>query len=172
MAGLPWIQVHTDLPTHAKAIRLRVELQTEWAWAHVVRLWLWAAQHSGDGVFEGQGCEIVIEDAAGWKDKPGDFVRACVRHGFLDETSNGYRIHDWDEYAGAHVAKRERDRERKRKSRARPAEVLRTSNGQSEVSSGPSLSLSRSMSMSRSRALDGTSTETVLAAPLREPGED
>jgi hypothetical protein len=173
MAGLPWIKVHTDLPTHPKAIRLRIELQDEWAWAHVVRLWMWAAQHSGDGRFEGVGSGVVIEDSAGWKGKPGDFVAACVRCGFLDETSSGYAIHDWEEHAGAHVAKRQREAERKRKSRDRPRDVPRTSEGPEAPSGGTSLSLSPSLSMSRIQAVKVAYAvkETLPSAAPIAPGE-
>jgi DNA replication protein DnaD len=57
-------------------------------------------------------------------------VTALVEAGFLDEDENGLAIHDWFEYAGRLVEKREQNKERKRRSRARHADVTLTSHGQ------------------------------------------
>jgi hypothetical protein len=119
MAGLPWIQLASDWKGSKKAIRLRVFLEDPWAWAYVVSLWCWTAQHQGDGVLEGPGTIDVISDAAGWKGDAKHFVDCMVRAGLLDETSNGYAVHDWAEYAGAHIEKREKERDRLRTYRDR-----------------------------------------------------
>ena len=112
MAGLPWLKVASDWKGSKKAIRLRVFLQDEWAWAYPVSLWMWTAQHEGDGTIAGPGCVEVISDAAGWKGDPKHFVDCMVRAGLLDEVSDGYYVHDWHDYAGAHIEKQERERER------------------------------------------------------------
>jgi hypothetical protein len=119
MAGLPWIQLASDWKGNKKAIRLRVFLQDEWAWAYVVSLWCWTAQHAGDGKLEGAGTIEVIADAAGWKGDPKHFVDCLVRAELLDETSAGYEVHDWAEHAGAHIEKREKERARLRTYRNR-----------------------------------------------------
>ena len=119
MAGLPWIQVASDWKGSKKAIRLRVFLQDEWAWAYVVSLWMWTAQHAGDGLIEGAGTLEVIADAAGWKGDPKHFADCLLRAGLLDETSSGFYVHDWHDYAGAHIEKREKERERLRTYRER-----------------------------------------------------
>jgi hypothetical protein len=119
MAGLPWIQLASDWKTSKKAIRLRVFLQDDWAWTYPVSLWMWTAQHEGDGRIEGAGCAEVICDAAGWRGEPRTFIDAMVRAGLLDETSSGYYVHDWHDYAGAHIEKREKERSRLRTYRER-----------------------------------------------------
>jgi hypothetical protein len=119
MSGLPWIQLAADWKGHKKAIRLRVFLADEWAWAYVVSLWCWSAQYAGDGILEGPGTNEVIADAAGWKGDPKHFVDCLIRAELLDETEKGYRIHDWEDYAGAHIEKREKERTRLRTYRER-----------------------------------------------------
>jgi hypothetical protein len=119
MAGLPWIQLASDWKGNKKAIRLRVFLEDEWAWAYVVSLWCWTAQHQGDGLIEGPGALSVIAEAAGWKGDPKHFVDCLLRAELLDETTNGYAVHDWADYAGAHIEKREKERKRLRTYRNR-----------------------------------------------------
>lgn len=133
--GLPWIKVATKLPRDEKSLQLRVELQTKWAWAHVELLWFACAENKPDGIFIGRGCESIIEEWAQWDGRKGEFVSACVRCGFLDEMSNGYRIHAWEKWAGAHVELKKRDRLRKAEARHTehpldvPPEVRRKSSG-------------------------------------------
>jgi hypothetical protein len=112
MAGLPWLKVASDWKGSKKAIRLRVFLQDEWAWAYAVSLWMWTAQHEGDGTIAGPGCLEVIADAAGWKGDPKHFAECMVRAGLLDEVSDGYYVHDWHDYAGAHIEKADKERAR------------------------------------------------------------
>jgi hypothetical protein len=130
VSGLPWIQVATDIRSHPKFIRLGIELQDPMAWAYVVAFWMWTAEHAGDGRIEGKGADCVIEHAAGWRGPTGALVSACVRIGLLDEISNGFAVHDWQDYAGAHIDKRDKERsrlksyrERTRTERVRPADV-------------------------------------------------
>jgi hypothetical protein len=119
MAGLPWIQLAADWKGHKKAVRLRVFLADEWAWAYVVSLWMWTAQHQGDGKIEGAGAVEVIADAAGWKGDSKHFVDCLVRAELIDETSDGFYVHDWHDYAGAHIAKRKKEQKRLRTYRER-----------------------------------------------------
>lgn len=113
-AGLPWIPLDVDFPTSRKAISLGVALQQPLAWAHVVRLWTWAARNAADGHVEGPDAVHVIEQAVGWTGEPGAFVGACclphVR--LLDCLSKGFVIHDWADHCLPHIEKRERERAR------------------------------------------------------------
>ena len=114
MAGLPWIPLDVAFPTSRKAVALGIALREPLAWAYVVRIWTWCAQHAADGRVEGPDAVAVLEHAAGWATRPGELVAAMslphIR--LLDETSGGFAIHDWDEHCGAHVEKRERERKR------------------------------------------------------------
>jgi hypothetical protein len=68
--------------------------------------------------------EIAI--AAGWEGEPEEFIEAAIKAGFID---NGacLSIHDWQEYAGKLIERREKDRQRKAEARRTP--VRRTSAG-------------------------------------------
>ena len=114
---MAWIELHQTLPTNKKTLRLKrlLKCNTAQAVGHVCMLWLWALDNAEDGdlsAFDGD----EIAEIAGYTGK-GDFVLALQHAGFLD----GMMIHDWDEYSGALIGKREymreQNRERKRKQR-------------------------------------------------------
>ena len=126
MAGLPWIQVHNDLLAHPKTLRLAIKLADDRAWTYLVQLWLWASMHAPSGRIEGPGCEAVIARASGWSLEPDTFVRALHEARFLDQTAEGYAIHNWDVRAGAHIAKREKERARVRTWREQTENRTRT----------------------------------------------
>lgn len=134
MSGLPWIKAHVDLPRHHKSIRLAARLEEPRAWTWVVELWFWAAEYQPEGVIECPDAELIITRGAGWKGDPDSFVRHLVAVGFLDKTPAGYAIHDWSDYAGAHVEKRRKDKDRKRKSRGGHADIQRTALGVTQES--------------------------------------
>lgn len=131
MSGLPWIPLDVGFPTGEHAVALRVALQEEFAWARVVRLWAWVAQHRADGRIEGPAAVAMIESAAGWSGTPGAFVDVlCLRHiGLLDVTERGFYVHNWHLHCGAHIEKREKDRARHRG--GNPKETPRNLHGNS-----------------------------------------
>lgn len=79
-------------------------------------LWLWTLEVAPQGDLS-EFTDEEIAEAAGWgrKDRR-SFVTALIGAGFLDPD---YRIHDWDDYAGALLLRREHDRLRKREERLR-----------------------------------------------------
>ena len=111
-----WLPIHTDLPRHLKTIRLSKSLNIKRAQAvgHLVMLWLWALEVAPQGNLS-EFTDEEIAEAAGWrgKDRQG-FVSKLIGAGFLDAD---YRIHNWDDYAGALLLRRENDRIRKREKR-------------------------------------------------------
>ena len=131
MAGLPWIRVHSDLPQHPKSIRLGIKLADPRAWSYVVQLWLWAAQHAPEGRVEGPDSDAVLAHACGWPHEPEKIVRALHESGFIDQTGEGFQIHNWDVHALPHIEKREKDRDRMRRLRERSANGSRTVREQS-----------------------------------------
>ena len=111
-----WLPVHTDLPRHIKTKRFSQLLNIRQAAAvgHLVMLWLWTLEVAESGSLEGfSDTEIAL--GAGWtgRDKQ-KFVSALILAGFLDPD---YRIHDWEDYAGDLIARREKDRLRKQNQR-------------------------------------------------------
>ena len=131
MSALPWIKLYTELPTHRKSVLLAVETGDRRAWTYVAHLMLWAGKNAGDGHIRGANAAGLIEMAVEWTGAPGKLVAGMVTAGFLEQTEDGYRIHDWATEQGAHVAKMERDRKKPdgKRSRAAPA---RETGGSSE----------------------------------------
>jgi len=110
-----WGEVHVGLPDHPKTARLRrrlgVSLPT--VIGYLVLLWMWALRYAPNGDLSRFDPD-VLADAAGWEDDPGVFVRALVMAGFVDESM---QIHDWHDYAGRLIERREANAERMRRAR-------------------------------------------------------
>ena len=118
MAGLPWIELDTDMPDHQKSVRLGVMLGEPLAFAYIVRLLCYCGRVNVDGRFVGEEAAATIETVVGWKGKPGRFVSSAHAVGYLDAVPGGYEVHGWAERAAPHIAKRAKDAERMRKRRA------------------------------------------------------
>jgi hypothetical protein len=128
-AGLPWIQVDANLPSHRKCIRLAARVSDDDAWRFLVRLWSWASQNEPEGIIRGDDARLIVERVCGWRGDAGKLVDAFVVCRWLDETADGLAIHDWAEHQGAHIEKAKRDADRKRTARARPRIVRGRSAG-------------------------------------------
>jgi len=110
-----WLELHIGLRDHPKTARLRRRLGVTLPQAigHVVMTWTWAVRYAPNGDLSRFDPD-VIADAAGWDDDPGQFVRAMIAAGFLDED---LAIHDWDAYAGRLLDRREANARRMREAR-------------------------------------------------------
>ena len=117
---MAWIELHQSVWTHKKTIMLAALLDIDeiYAAAHMSKLWTWALDNAQDGDLSGLPAR-VIAFGAGWKGDADEFVRAAIKAGWLDETDEGLVIHDWYDYAGRLIEKREANRERMRKARAK-----------------------------------------------------
>lgn len=110
------IELTSDLPHHPKT-RLFARLigisQTE-AVGYLVRLWLWAAEYTPEGIIEdGRGVAAeVVAAAAGWTDGATTFFDAMVSAGFIDAIDAGYELHDWAAHSGRAIERRRRHAER------------------------------------------------------------
>ena len=111
-----WLPVHTDLPRNIKLKRFSQMLNIKQAHAvgHLVMLWLWTLEVAPKGNLSAF-TDAEIAEGGGWtqRDK-GKFVAALIEAGFLEYD---YRIHDWQEYAGDLLYRREKDRLRKQAQR-------------------------------------------------------
>lgn len=133
MAGLPWIELDTDMPEHPKSLRLAAMLKDPLAFGYVVRLLCYCGRSNVAGRFDGEEAPAAMEAAAGWRGKPGRFVDAALACGFIDRTPGGFEVHGWEERAAPHIAKRLKDAERQRTRREEAAKeignVVALSNG-------------------------------------------
>lgn len=113
---MAWIELHQAVWTHRKTFELasRLDLDETYAAAHVIRLWTWALDNAPDGSLAGLS-DRAIAYGAGWRGDETAFVAALVGSGWLEDSR---QIHDWEEYAGRLVERREANAERARLARA------------------------------------------------------
>lgn len=114
---MAWIESHQELESHPKTKKLKrllgVPLPTVIGYLHM--LWWWAMNYAQDGDLTRYEPEDV-EDACHWDGEPGHLYNSLKESRFIDENDV---IHDWLDYAGRLVERREQNKERKRKSRAK-----------------------------------------------------
>jgi hypothetical protein len=118
---MAYIEVRTTLPGHRKtkaaARALRVDRHK--LVGHLVALWIWALDNVPSSGSLAGITDVDVEEAAEWPDElAGTLVPALVDAGFVDVEDDGRYLHDWDDYAGRLLKKREADRDRKRQERA------------------------------------------------------
>lgn len=115
-----WIESHQELGRHPKTRKLArlLGVTVPTAVGHLHFLWWWALDFAQDGDLTRYDPEEIAFGAM-WEEDATQFLQALVNAGFLDfdEETNGYKLHDWDEYAGRLIERRNADAERKRKAR-------------------------------------------------------
>jgi hypothetical protein len=109
---MAWIEVHQTLQRHPKLLRLSAKLRIHRAQSagHLLFLWLWTLDYAPTGDLSAFG-PAEISAAA---DYPGDaeiFAQALRETGWIDKDG---ALHDWYEYAGKLIERRNADKERKR----------------------------------------------------------
>ena len=95
----------------------------------LVSLWLWALDNAQDGSLEGVSDRTIARVCDFPEKKAGKLMEALHKHGLLDRNGDHYAIHDWYDYAGKLMERREKDRKRKWKSASRQQEFQENSNG-------------------------------------------
>lgn len=139
MAGSTWLKVDGGIFQHPKTRRVSrmLNISTVHVVGHLVDMWIWGMHVFPQGVLTGADASDIAE-AAEWTGDPEEFLTALLScgnggAGFLERNEEGTLIfHDWDEYGGQLIRKREADAERKRKAanktfQGNPADVPRNS---------------------------------------------
>lgn len=99
---MPTLNIDLDFFEHRKVRRL-VSLAGRGSEANLLRLWCYCGRfHAEDGLLADYSAE-EIEQLTAWGGKPGGFVEALVKVGFLDPVGTGFQVHDWIEHQG-HIA--------------------------------------------------------------------
>lgn len=129
---MAWIESHQSLARHRKTLRaaglLRVDRYK--LIGHLHQLWWWAIDNVPVDGDLGDLTDYEIAAGAEWDGGPEEFVQALTQAGFVDMTERGRCLHEWYEYAGKLLERREQDAVRKRESRRkRPPDIHRTSSG-------------------------------------------
>lgn len=133
---MAWIQVHQTLKDHRKIYAAADALDVEPAHALglIVSFWLWALDNAPSGSLDGISNRMIAR-AAQWTGSADEFVEALKNADLLDETADGgLELHDWQEYTGSLIEKRESEKIRSRNRRAaakeKAAGVAETTSGQ------------------------------------------
>jgi hypothetical protein len=133
---MAWIESHQSLKDHHKTMVLERELHisTVRAIGHLHLLWWWCLDNASDGNLESFDPRDIAK-AAQWTGDSDKFLNALITAGFIDEkttqTENmGVKkqvtLHDWYDYAGKLVERRNANKDRMRDYRA--THVQRTFN--------------------------------------------
>ena len=131
---MAWIPSHQELRDHPKTRRAarRAGVSIPTIIGHLHLIWHWALDHAPDGDLDKYDAEDIA-DAAMWEDDPETLVKALVEcgpggtQGFI---TDGWKLHDWDEYGGAYARRvaAARKAARTRWSDKNNADALRTKN--------------------------------------------
>jgi|GEM_PF-5055014 len=136
---MSWLRVSQGVANHFKVIKV-ARLTGNHRFSIVgflVAFWSWALDNASDGVIPAEDMPAIVSQI-GWPGEPAEMIQAlltCGRNGgngLLEKDGDLLRIHDWNEYAGVLLDRRERDRKRKaleRTSPACPKDIQRTSKG-------------------------------------------
>jgi hypothetical protein len=111
---MAWIESHQSLRLHPKTRKLARELGVSLPQAigHLHCLWWWALDYAQDGDLSQYEAD-EIADGAEWDGDPAVFIESLRRCGFVTDKA----IHDWQDYAGRLIERREKNRERMRQAR-------------------------------------------------------
>ncbi len=116
---MAWIESHQDLGTHRKTMRLCTLMNIDdlRAVGLLHFLWWWALDNAPDGNLTGLTNKEIAQ-ACHWKGKPDLLVNSLCQSGWIDKENESVTLHDWHDYAGKLVSKREQNKQRMRDARA------------------------------------------------------
>jgi hypothetical protein len=114
---MAWIELHQGLREHRKLFACADELKVDRMKmvGILVCIWLWALDNASSGSLDGISNRTIAR-VCDWPEKKADgLIAALVKTGWLDDSDGILTIHDWTDYAGKLMERREKDRERKKK---------------------------------------------------------
>jgi hypothetical protein len=95
----------------------RLGLSRAEAIGHLHLFWWWCLDYAPDGNLAGfDADEIAL--AVEWEDEPDRFLNAMIDAGFIDVINDTPCVHDWIEYGGKLLKRKQANRERMREARA------------------------------------------------------
>ncbi len=116
-----WIQSHQSLRDHPKTRRLARRdgvggIRGAVGLLHC--LWWWCLDYAPDGDLSRYDAEDIAI-ACEWEGDPDTLVSMLVETGFLSDDGGSLQVHDWNDYGGKLLERRERNAEQMRRARAR-----------------------------------------------------
>lgn len=120
---MAWIESHQSLLKHKKTLRVVSILRVDQfkLIGHLHALWWWALDNIGSDGYLDDLSDFELASGAEWPGDPTEFVAALTKAGFIEEGPEGRYLHDWHDYAGTFLGKREK----KKGSRTRQSDLRR-----------------------------------------------
>lgn len=182
---MAWYEAHQTMARHPKTLKLArlIKQDRRYAVGLLHDLFSWALDVAGK---YGELPGLEAEDIAVALDVPGKkglaIVTALMESGFLERDDHGtYSIHDWYDYAGKLMERRESDKQRQadnrrkraEKSTENPRDVRVTSNG-NPYATVPYSTVPNQVSISfpGNNNNSGNNNSHTLRAPAREESPD
>jgi len=115
---MAWIESNQEVGRHPKTKKLArlLDISVVTAVGHLHYLWWWALDFAQEGVLT-KFDECDISEACMWEGDVKIFVDSLIAAGFIDKNESDLSIHDWYEYAGRLIERRQSDADRKREER-------------------------------------------------------
>lgn len=125
---MAWVESHQTLANHPKTRRLcrALGISRVQAIGHLHMLWWWALDYAPDGDLTGFPAQDVA-DGCEWEGDPHALASALESSGFMDEDN---RLHDWEQYGGKFIKRREQARERQQRYRDQRGRYSPSSNAE------------------------------------------
>lgn len=157
---MAWIELHQNLPAHRKVKKLKrlLKIKTPQAVGHLAMLWLWAVDNTPDGDLSTLDPEDIAE-ACEWPKDAEQLVQALMEAGFIDPDA---KLHDWSDYAGMLLDRRENQREQNRKRQQRYRNKRKAESNATE----PNASTQDSNPVTHDDNVSVTRYESVSNAPV------
>lgn len=160
---MSWIESHQELASHPKTRRLRrllgCSLPETIGYLHM--LWWWTLDYADDGDLSAYE-PADIADGCCWEGDPVTFWNCLLSAGFIDDDS---RVHDWHDYAGRLVVKREANRSRAHAAYTKKRDSLRADYAQTTRRDGADCEQSTG-------SLQGYPTNPTLPHPTVESSNE
>lgn len=177
---MAWLESHQALSRHKKTLRAAglLKCNRHQLIGHLHELWWWGIDNVPPDGDLGDLTDYEIAMAAEWQGDAEEFVAALTDAGFIDVEGERRFLHDWYDYAGKWVERREKERERAKQRRAndqsedkppskgRPSD--RTPDGTTDVA--PTWTGTREYSTEQD--ITEPQESESLRAPAREKGPD
>ncbi len=122
---MTWIELHDTVIDHPKVLEAAdlLDLSNVTVVGHLAALWTWAIDAAPEG---GPLSSRSVAAGARWSGDKDVFATALADAGLLDRDGDRFLIHNWGQYSGRLVERREQSRDRARKSREQSAQRTRT----------------------------------------------
>lgn len=115
---MAWIELHQAIRDHRKIVALAdvLDMPEPHVIGHLACMWLWSLDNAPDGTLPSSN--RIVARAAQWTGSPDDWANALIEVGLIDCDGDVRCIHDWHDYAGKLIERREANTQRMRSKRA------------------------------------------------------